>query len=39
MDAVTAEKKLILVVAVLAFWAFGEFLADWLYPTNAIDLR
>jgi len=38
VDAVSAERKLLWIVAVLAFWAFGEFLADWLYPADTITL-
>lgn len=34
----TAEKKLILVVCVLALWAAGEMLADLLYPADTIPL-
>lgn len=38
MDAVSAEDKLLWIVALLAFWAFGEFLADLLYPADTISL-
>lgn len=38
MDAMSAHRKLLWIVALVALWGLGEFLADWLYPADTITL-